>query len=104
MFNTVLVDAAKKRLENLGYFEKVEADATDTLVPDRKDLDVQVIEKRTGSLSIGAGFSSIDSLVGQIELTQANFDITISRISPAVASGSAPRSSTASPARISWCR
>ena len=27
-------------------------------------------------LSFGAGFSSIDSLVGQIELTQANFDIT----------------------------
>ena len=35
-----------------------------------------VQEKRTGSLSFGAGFSSIDSLVGQIELTQANFDIT----------------------------
>ena len=76
VFNTVLVDASKKRLENLGYFEKVEAEPTDTLVPDRKDLDVQVIEKRTGSLSVGAGFSSIDSLVGQIELTQANFDIT----------------------------
>ncbi len=76
IFNTVLVDAAKKRLENLGYFEKVEADPTDTLVPDRKDLDVQVQEKRTGSLSLGAGFSSIDSLVGNIELTQANFDIT----------------------------
>ena len=76
IFNTVLVEAAKKRLENLGYFEKVEADPTDTLVPDRKDLDVAVQEKRTGSLSLGAGFSSIDSLVGNIELTQANFDIT----------------------------
>ena len=76
IFNTVLVEAAKKRLENLGYFEKVEADPTDTLVPDRKDLDVQVQERRTGSLSVGAGFSSVDSLVGQVELTQANFDIT----------------------------
>ncbi len=76
IFNTVLVESAKKRLENLGYFEKVEADPTDTLVPDRKDLDVAVQEKRTGSLSVGAGFSSIDSLVGTIDLTQANFDIT----------------------------
>ena len=76
VFNTVLVEAAKKRLENLGYFEKVEANPTDTTVPDRKDLDVQVAEKRTGSLSIGAGFSSVDSLVGQVEVTQANFDIT----------------------------
>ena len=76
VYNSVLVDAAKKRLENLGYFEKVETNNTDTVVADRKDLDVVVQEKRTGSLSFGAGFSSIDSLVGQIELTQSNFDIT----------------------------
>ena len=76
IYNTVLVDAAKKRLENLGYFEKVDTSPADTLVPDRKDLDVLVQEKRTGALSFGAGFSSIDSLVGQIELTQTNFDIT----------------------------
>ena len=76
VFNTVLIEAAKKRLENLGYFEKVDANTTDTAISDRKDLDVLVQEKRTGSLSFGAGFSSIDSLVGQVELTQANFDIT----------------------------
>ena len=76
VYNSVLVDAAKKRLENLGYFEKVETNDTQTVVADRKDLDVIVQEKRTGSLSFGAGFSSIDSLVGQIELTQSNFDIT----------------------------
>ena len=76
IFNTVLIEAAKKRLENLGYFEKVDTNPTDTAIADRKDLDVLVQEKRTGSLSFGAGFSSIDSLVGQVELTQANFDIT----------------------------
>ena len=76
VYNTVLVEAAKKRLENLGYFEKVDTSPVDTVVPDRKDLDVLVQEKRTGSLSFGAGFSSIDSIVGQVELTQANFDIT----------------------------
>ena len=76
IYNTVLIDAAKKRLENLGYFEKVDTANSDTAIADRKDLDVLVQEKRTGSLSFGAGFSSIDSLVGQIELTQANFDIT----------------------------
>ncbi len=64
IFNTVLVEAGKKRLENLGYFEKVDANPVDTVVPGRKDLDVLVQEKRTGSLSFGAGFSSIDSLLG----------------------------------------
>lgn len=75
VFNTVLVEAGKKRLENLGYFQKVEANATDTLVPGRKDLDVLLEEKKTGSLSFGAGFSSIDSLIGQAELSQGNFDL-----------------------------
>lgn len=76
VYNTVLVEAAKKRLENLGYFEKVDTNDVQTVVADRKDLDVLVQEKRTGAVSFGAGFSSIDSLVGQLELTQSNFDIT----------------------------
>ena len=32
-------------------------------------------EKRTGALNFGAGFSTIDSLVGFVELSQGNFDI-----------------------------
>jgi outer membrane protein insertion porin family len=47
----------------------------DTLVPGRKDLDVIVEEKKTGSFNFGAGFSSIDSLVGFAELQQSNFDL-----------------------------
>ncbi len=75
VFNTVLVEASKKRLENLGYFSKVDTNATDTLVPGRKDLDVLLDEKKTGELSFGAGFSSIDSLLGQATLSQGNFDL-----------------------------
>ena len=75
VFNTVLVESSKKRLENLGYFSKVDTNATDTLVPGRKDLDVLLDEKKTGELSFGAGFSSIDSLLGQATLTQGNFDL-----------------------------
>lgn len=76
VFNTVRVDTTKKRLENLGYFSKVEAYPEDTGVEGRKDLVVQVEEKRTGSLNFGAGYSTVDSLIGFVELTQGNFDIT----------------------------
>jgi outer membrane protein insertion porin family len=75
VFNTVRVDVSKKRLENLGYFSKVETYPEDTDVAGRKDLTVQVEEKRTGSLSFGGGFSTIDQLVGFVELTQGNFDL-----------------------------
>ncbi len=75
VFNTVRVDITKKRLENLGYFAKVETYPEDTDVPGRKDLTILVQEKRTGSLSFGGGYSTIDQLVGFAELTQGNFDL-----------------------------
>ena len=75
VFNTVRVDTTKKRLENLGYFAKVETYPEETDIPGRKDLTILVQEKRTGSLSFGGGFSTVDKLVGFAELTQGNFDI-----------------------------
>ena len=75
VFNTVRVDTTKKRLENLGYFAKVETYPEETDIPGRKDLTIQVQEKRTGSLSFGGGFSTVDQLVGFAELTQGNFDL-----------------------------
>ena len=75
IFDTTLVDVSKTRLMNLNYFSKVDTVPVDTLVPGRKDLDVIVDEKKTGSFNFGAGFSSIDSLVGFAEMQQSNFDL-----------------------------
>jgi outer membrane protein insertion porin family len=75
VFDTTLVDVSKTRLQNLNYFSKVDTVPVDTMVPGRKDLDVIVEEKKTGSFNFGAGFSSIDSLVGFAELQQSNFDL-----------------------------
>src|SRR5213595_4218862 len=75
VFNTVRVDITKKRLENLGYFSKVETYPEETDIAGRKDLMILVQEKRTGSFSFGGGFSTIDQLVGFAELTQGNFDL-----------------------------
>lgn len=75
VFNTVRVDITKKRLENLGYFAKVETYPEDTDIPGRKDLTILVQEKRTGSLSFGGGYSTVDALVGFVELSQGNFDL-----------------------------
>ena len=75
VFNTVRVDITKKRLENLGYFAKVETYPEETDIPGRKDLTILLQEKRTGSLSFGGGFSTVDKLVGFAELTQGNFDL-----------------------------
>jgi len=79
VYNTQLIDVSKSRLENLGYFNKdrgVQIYPSDTDVPGRKDVNVLVEEARTGSFNFGAGFSSIDSLLGFVEVQQTNFDIT----------------------------
>ncbi len=75
VFDMTRVKVSKRRLEGLQYFSKVEARAEDTEIPNRKDLLIGVEEQQTGRMSFGAGFSSIDSLVAYVEVTQANFDL-----------------------------
>jgi outer membrane protein insertion porin family len=81
IYDSVLVKASEKRLENLQYFGNanggsgVDISPQDTTVPNRKNMIVTVEEKRTGSITFGAGFSSVDSLLGFVEITQGNFDI-----------------------------
>ena len=75
IYDTVRVDRSVERLKNLGYFSKVEATPEPTDVPNRKDLAINLEEQRTGSVTFGAGFSSIDSLLGFVEITQGNFDL-----------------------------
>ncbi|WP_193211101.1 outer membrane protein assembly factor BamA [Luteolibacter marinus] len=73
-FNSVELETAKARLENLQYFSDVQVDGQ----PGRggyRDVNVLVEERRTGSISAGIGFSSIDSIVGFVNLEQTNFDI-----------------------------
>jgi outer membrane protein insertion porin family len=75
IYDSVRADVSKQRLDNLQYFEKVDISPQDTTVPNRKNMVVTVEEKRTGSVTFGAGFSSVDSLLGFVEITQGNFDI-----------------------------
>jgi outer membrane protein insertion porin family len=80
--NTVQLETAQTTLENMNYFEgKGEANPLTirpiaTEVDGFKDVEVNVAEKPTGSVNFGAGFSSVDSLVGFVDVTQTNFDIS----------------------------
>ncbi|MGD0348898.1 MAG: outer membrane protein assembly factor BamA [Verrucomicrobiota bacterium] len=77
VFDMVRVEVSKQRLENLQYFDKVDLrpEPTEPLIAGRKNLIVNVEEQNTGKLTFGAGFSSVDALVGYGELTQGNFDL-----------------------------
>jgi outer membrane protein insertion porin family len=75
VFDMVRVKRSKQRIEGLQYFEKVDTRPETTEIANHRDLIVGVDEKNTGNVTMGAGFSSVDSLVGFVELTQANFDL-----------------------------
>ena len=74
MFNSVELDTTKSRLENLQYFSDVQATGSPS-GSGYRDVNVLVEEKATGSVGIGMGFSSIDSIVGFLTLEQSNFDL-----------------------------
>jgi outer membrane protein insertion porin family len=75
VFDMVKVNRSKTRLEQMQYFEKVDAQPESTEVPSRKNLVVGVEEKNTGNLIVGAGFSTVEQVVGFVEVYQGNFDL-----------------------------
>jgi outer membrane protein insertion porin family len=76
VFDMVRVKISQSRLEGLQYFSKVEMDPepTDPPIPGRKNLVVNVEEESTGNFTVGAGFSSVESLFGYVTVGQSNFD------------------------------
>ncbi|MER9350174.1 outer membrane protein assembly factor BamA [Mesorhizobium sp. M0227] len=75
-FNQVLIQRAKKRLEALNYFEKVDISTVPGSQPDQVVLVVDVVEKSTGEFSVGAGYSTGGDTAGpsvEGSVTERNF-------------------------------
>ena len=63
---------SEQRIRRLGFFEEVSFETQPTDDPEELDLAVNVVERPTGSLSFGAGFSSQDKFVVTGSLAQSN--------------------------------
>ncbi|TPI34389.1 outer membrane protein assembly factor BamA [Mesorhizobium sp. B3-2-1] len=75
-FNQVLIQRAKKRLEDLNYFDKVDISTVPGSAPDQVVLVVDVVEKSTGEFSVGAGYSTGGDTAGpsvEGSITERNF-------------------------------
>lgn len=72
LYSARAIRNSKSRLDGLGFFEEVSLETKKTDQPDQIDLDVAVVEKPTGSLSFGAGYSSADSFVLSGSVSQNN--------------------------------
>ncbi|RUR70857.1 outer membrane protein assembly factor BamA [Variovorax guangxiensis] len=67
------IRASRDRIDRLGFFTDVNVDTVDVPgSPDQVDLAVNVTEKPTGSLQLGAGYSSTDKVSLTFGITQEN--------------------------------
>jgi outer membrane protein insertion porin family len=71
-FNRVLLDRSKQRLKALGFFKSVDITDKPGSQPDRSNVEVKVEEESTGELSFAAGYSSADSFVFDVSVSERN--------------------------------
>lgn len=74
VFDSKKARRSMQRVYNLGFFEDVSV----KILPGQQDsnniiMELTVIEKRTGSFGVGAGYSSEDGLLGMISVGDTNF-------------------------------
>ena len=72
-FNSFKVRRSRDRIQSLGFFQdNLEIEQKPGSTPDRVVLEVNVEEKSTGELQVGAGFSSIESFIADVSITERN--------------------------------
>ena len=71
-FNRSKLARSEQRLKDLGFFETVKVTTMPGSAPDKTVVDVEVLEKSTGELSIGAGFSTQDGPLADLRIRERN--------------------------------
>lgn len=75
VFSKVLMKISQLRLENTRFFEDVNVTPQETNIPGRRNMRIAIREGRTGNLTFGAGFSSLERATLFAEVSQSNFDL-----------------------------
>lgn len=72
-YDSARIDRSKVRIKRLGYFDDVSIETPPVAgTTDQADIDVTVVERQTGSLNAGIGYSSADKLVFNASVSQQN--------------------------------
>lgn len=71
-FNSAKIRRTRQRIQNLGFFNKVDMETLQGSAPDRAVVDVTIEEQSTGELSFGAGFSTGEGPLGDVSIRERN--------------------------------
>lgn len=72
-FNAKKARRSMQRVYNLGFFDDVNMKLNPGVEPNSVVLEVDVVEKRTGNFTVGAGYSSSDGFIGLVGIGDRNF-------------------------------
>jgi outer membrane protein insertion porin family len=73
LYSATGLKRSKQNLMNLGFFEEANIATAKGSASNKLNVNVDVKEKATGTFSIGGGYSSLDGLIAQGSVQQANF-------------------------------
>ncbi|MBC8019057.1 MAG: outer membrane protein assembly factor BamA [Verrucomicrobia bacterium] len=73
LYSATGMKRSKQQLMNTGYFEEASISTVKGSDGNKLNVDVNIKEKPTGTFSIGGGYSSLDGIIGQGSIQQANF-------------------------------
>ncbi len=71
-FNRVLLDRSRQQIQGLGFFTDVKVEDADGSQPDRSVVTVTVEEQSTGEFAFAAGYSSTESFLFDVSVTERN--------------------------------
>jgi outer membrane protein insertion porin family len=71
-FEANMIRYSCQNLYNLGFFDEVNPDVQPGDTPGKEILVFRVKERKTGSISVGGGYSSVNGFIGDVKLEEAN--------------------------------
>ena len=72
LFSETKLEKSRRRINALGYFERVDISTEQGSTPEKMNVYIEVGERPTGTFQVGAGFSSIENFILTAQIQQAN--------------------------------
>ncbi len=71
-YNVTKINRSKQRIENMGFFERVDFKTKRIGDSDKVDLEIEVKEKKTGELNLGVGYSTVNRVTTNAGIKERN--------------------------------
>jgi outer membrane protein insertion porin family len=72
-YSTTKLQRSKQRIDKLGFFSEVTLDTVGVAgVPDQVDVNIKVVERPTGNLLFGVGYSTAEGIIFSASVAQNN--------------------------------